>query len=294
MTKASINQLISARLLLESAKKQAKKTGMEKAFSVLHAHDALDWVLQYLFDDTSSAKKGKLMFPDYVRAIAKHPQQFGSLDELKCEQLNTMRSNFKHDFVIPNDRQTEEIVLWVEIQIESLVKTYVGKSLAEFDSIDAISSKEIVDKIKEADQCMDSGSPELALSNLAIAYSMLENAKRETIEDMYGIRIPRRDSLNFSSSFSLKLDTIFGRDFSRAWDKIVDNVEYQNVMVPADLLGVEHAEYFRFIQDTPRPQRAIRGRYHVTLMPRLVERAKDIDVAHWREFVISTAISNGL
>lgn len=294
MAKTSINQLVSAKLLLDSAKRQAKKSGMEKAFSVLHAHDALDWVLQYLFDDTNQSKKGKLMFPDYVSAIAKHPEQFGSLDELRCDQLNTMRGNFKHNFVIPNDKQTEEIVVWADIQINSLVKSYTGKSLAEFDTVDIIIDKSVVNEIKKSDQYMNDGKPELALSSLAIAYAMLENTKREKVEDMFGVNVPRKDSLTFSSSFFLKLEGVLGREFSQAWDKIIDNVEYQNVMIPADLLGVDHAEYLRFIQDTPHPQRTLDGNYHVDLMPRLLERSKDIDVEYWREFVVDTAINNGL
>lgn len=293
--KTSINQIISARLLLQKARLQSTRTGIEKAFAILYAHDSLDWVLQYLHDDTITPKDRKRMFMvDYARVISKNPDKFGSLDESKCDQLNTMRNNFKHSFVVPNDKQVEEIVLWTEVQINSLIQSYTGKKLSEFDTVDAIADKAVVDKIKESDRCVGNGKPELSLANLAIAYAMLENIKREKVEDMFGVSVPRKDSLTFSNSFFLKLEAALGRDFSRAWDKIVDSVEYQNVMIPADLLGVDHAEYLRFIQDTPHPQRSLSGEYHVDLMPRLVERAKDIDVAYWREFVISTAISNGL
>lgn len=180
------------------------------------------------------------------------------------------------------------------VQIDSLVQNYTGKKLSEFDTVDAIADKDVIGKIKESDKCVDDDKPELALANLAIAYAMLENAKREKVEDMFGISVPRKDSLTFSNSFFLKLEGALGEDFSKAWDKIVENVEYQNTMVPADLLGVDHAEYLRFIQDTPHPKRSLSGKYHVDLMPRLVERAKDVDIAYWREFVINTVISNGL
>ncbi|NTU73926.1 hypothetical protein HGB07_07270 [Candidatus Roizmanbacteria bacterium] len=296
MVKASTNQIISARLLLKASKVQVKRTGIEKAFAVLHAHDALDWTLQYLYDDSNNSKKGKLMFPDYVSAIAKHPDKFGSLDELKCDQLNTMRSNFKHNFVIPNDRQIDEIVLWVAIQIDSLLKTYTGKPLSEFDTIDAIQNKEVVNRIKESDKHMHDNRHELALSSLAIAYAILENDKRAKVEDMFGTNVPRDNShsFTFADSHFLKLDQSLGKDFSRAWDKIIENVEYQTAMIPADLLGIEHAEYIRFRQDTPRPYRTLDGKYHVDFMDRFIQHAKGVDVGYWREFVISTAIANGL
>lgn len=295
MGKTSINQIISARLLLQKARIQSTKTGIEKAFAILYAHDALDWILQYLHDDITTSKNNKRMFMvDYADVIAKNSDKFGSLDESKCNQLNTMRNNFKHSFVVPNDKQVEEIVLWAGVQIDSLVQNYTGKKLSEFDTVEAIADKDVVGKIKESDKCIEENKPELALANLAIAYAMLENAKREKVEDMFGVSVPRKDSLTFSNSFFLKLESTLGKDFSQAWDKIVENVEYQNIMVPADLLGVDHAEYLRFIQDTPHPQRSLSGKYHVDLMPRLVERAKDIDVGYWREFVINTAISNGL
>lgn len=204
MVKTSDSQIVSAKLLLEAAKRQVKKSGLEKAFSILHAHDSLDWVLQYLYDSTSTSKKGKLMFPDYVAYVGKHTDKFGALDAVKCDQLNTMRSNFKHNFVIPNDKQAEEIVLWTEIQIESLIKTFTGKPLSDFDVLDAIASKEVKEKIKSADQNLKDGKRVNAFADIAIAFAMLERAKRDQIRKASGISIPTPDFFTSSSSFFSK------------------------------------------------------------------------------------------
>jgi hypothetical protein len=290
----TINQLVSAKLLLDTAKRQVKQSGIEKAFSVLHAHDALDWILQYLYDDSATKKKGKLMFLDYVSAIAKHPDKFGSLDEIKCDQLNTMRSNFKHNFIIPNDKQAEEIVLWTEIQIESLVRTYTGKALSEFSTLDAITSKEVREKIQEADQSLADNKAEYAMCHLAIAYAILESLKKQQLEDVYSLSMPNSSSLTFSNSFFLGLDKILGRDFGKAWDEIIKSIEYQNSLVSVSLLGVNHAEYIKFMNVTPRPQRTLDGKYHVSFTERLAEKARKTDVNYWREFIINIAISNSL
>ncbi len=293
--KVSYNQIISARLLLETAKMQVKKTGLEKAFSILHAHDALDWILQYLYDSSTTSKKGKLMFPDYVNAIAKRPENFGSLDTAKCDQLNTMRSNFKHNFVIPNDKQAEEIVLWVEMQIESLIKTYTSKPLSDFDTLNAIANEQVKEKIRSADRSIEDDKRVHAFADIAIAFAMLERLKRDQIKDISGIRLPSSESFTFSSSFFLRMDdNIFGWDFNRAWDKLIENVEYQNSTVSASLLGVEYAEYLSFLTYTPRPQRTRDGKYHVNVMPQYEEKSKDFDYDFCRELVISTAIKNGL
>lgn len=295
MTKTSNSQIVSAKLLLDVAKRQAKKSGIEKAFSILHAHDALDWILQYLYDSTATSKKGQLMFPNYVEYVAKHTDKFGSLDNAKCEQLNTMRNNFKHNFVIPNDKQAEEIVVWAEIQIETLVKTFTGKSLSEFDTLDTIANKEVRDRLKSADRHLKDNKRVEAFTDVAIAFAMLEHAKRDQIRKDTNISIPAPDSFSFSNSFFLKMDkSIFGDDFNKAWDKLIKNVEYQNSTISANLLGVEYSDYLQFQTYTPRPQRVLSGKYHVNIMPNYEEKSKDFDFNFCREFVINTATKNSL
>lgn len=110
MGKTSINQIISARLLLQKARIQSTKTGIEKTFAILYAHDSLDWILQYLHDDITTSKNNKRMFMvDYAGVIAKNSDKFGSFDESKCNQLNTMLN----------------IALWC-LTISKLKKSYYG------------------------------------------------------------------------------------------------------------------------------------------------------------------------
>jgi len=292
--KTSDSQIISAKLLLDTAKRQVKKSGLEKAFSVLHVHDALDWILQYLYESTLPSKKGKMMFPDYVSAISKHTDKFGSLEETKCDQLNTMRNNFKHNFVIPNDRQAEEIVLWAEIQIDSLVKTFTGKSLASFDTLEVIADAKAKERIKDADKSLGDSKRVEAFIHLAVAFDMLEYLKRQQVRAASGIDVPSSGSFTFSSSFFLKLDELGGRDFSRAWDKLIENAEYQNKMTSAGLMGVEYEDYIKFLTYTPRPQRSLNGTYHTDYSQKYAEQVKEFDYDFCRELVINTAVRNGL
>lgn len=295
MTKISSSQIISAKLLLDTAKRQAKKSGIEKAFSILHAHDSLDWILQYLYDSTSEPKKRKMMFPDYVSAIAKHSDKFGSIDTTKCDQLNTMRNNFKHNFVIPNDKQAEEMILWTELQIESLVKTFTKKSLSDFDVVDAIASQQVKDKVIEADKNIQDGKRVHAFADIAIAFDMLERSRRDQIKDISGIKIPSPESFSFSNSFFLRMDdSVFGRDFNKAWDKLIESVEYQNSTISASLLDVEYADYLLFLTYTPRLRRSPDGAYHTYYTKQYEEKTKDFDYDFCRELVINTAVKNGL
>lgn len=289
------NQVIAAKLLLEKAKSQMYRVGTEKAFAVLHAHDALDWVMQYLYE-AEERKRSENTFKAFMKYIADHEKKFGYIDKTKCQQLDEIRNNFKHSFVLPNERQLHELIVWCEQQINSLLSNYVGKTLDEHDDLGVISLPDVKKQVEKARKFEAQNNKENALANLAIAFDMITRDVEKSIEEVSGKKPAISADFTFSNSFFMKTRELGdligkGREFESSWDNIIQSITELNAFSLINIIGLDLHDYYYFRSSTPKPKRAISGEYSVDIMPNLQKKIPDVDYGFCEDFVIQAAIN---
>jgi hypothetical protein len=289
------NQLIAVRILIEKAKSQISKVGTEKAFAALHAHDALDWAMQYLHHSVER-KKSELSFKNFSKYISENTDKFGYFDKTKAQELDEMRNSFKHSFVLPNDRRLRELVVWSEQQINSMLRTYTGKTLGEYDILESITLPEVKDELRLARKLMADHNKGEALAHVAIAFDRVTRLVEESIEKASG-EIPAISAdFTFSSSFFMHIKSLGeligkGNELERNWDNIIQSIVHLNAASLANILGLDIHDYYRFRSSTPKPQRSLNNSYHVDLMPNLIERLPSIDYDFCESFVIQAVVN---
>ena len=284
-----LNKLTAIKLLLNDANRKANAAGTQRAFAILHTHDALDWMLQvaYTHPKVGGKKNKKIFLLDYAREIEKHEP--GLLDQGNISKLNTLRVNFKHDLIFPDPKHTKEIVAWAENQINTVCQRLFKTSLADVDLTAAVDNKQVKAKIKEADNLFAEGKTVDAFCSLSIAFEMIKHHLQDKLEKTTGKKAVFGTDLSFSSSFFLKLD-LFGGDFARAWDQIVNSTKYLVDMSFVNFLGIEANEYFQFQSTTPRSTRTINGKYHCNISDRLAKSLQTSKYKKCRDFLIEAAI----
>lgn len=285
----TLNKLTAIKLLLNDASRKADAAGIQRAFAILHIHDALDWMLQiaYSHPKVGGKKITKMFLLDYAREIDKHEPDL--LDQGNISKLNTLRINFKHDLIFPDPELTKELVSWAENQINTICQRLLKITLAEVDLVIAIDNGQVKTKIQEADALFTNGKITDAFCGLSIAFEMIKYDLQDSLESITGNRPVFRTNLGFSNSFFLHLDGV-DRDFSRAWDQIVDSVEYLVDMSFVNSLGVSVSDYFQFQSMTPRAVRTMNGQYHCDVSDRVAARMKASEYQKSRDFVIEAAL----
>lgn len=289
MNTKTLNELTAIKLLLSEATRALEGAGIQRVFAILHAHDALDWTLQviYAHPKIGGKKKSKMYLADYAREIDN--VEPGIVDIGNVSRLNTLRVGFKHDLIFPDPEITKEMVLWVENQINTLTRRIFQLSLSDVDLLTAIENDNIKTKVTKADKEFSQGKITEAFCNLSIAFEMVKFDLQDNLEKVTGKRPVFRTDLGFSNSFFLHLDVV-GHDFSRAWDQIVDGVEYLVDMSFVNSLGVNVSDYFQFQSVTPRPIRIMNGEYHCDISNKTAAKMKTSEYQKCRNFVIEAAL----
>ncbi|NCN59368.1 hypothetical protein COW99_00090 [Candidatus Roizmanbacteria bacterium CG22_combo_CG10-13_8_21_14_all_38_20] len=289
MRTQKINELIAVKLLLGEATKSVQGTGIQRAFSILHAHDALEWMLQitYAHPKVGGKKKSKMYISDYAKEIDKAIPDL--IDIGNVSKLNSMRVAFKHDLIFPDPDVTKEVILWADNQINTLAQSIFQTTLSDVDLIVAIDDGQIKTKINEADSDISNGKTAEAFCNLAVAFEMVRYNLQENLEKATGKRPIFRTDFGFSSSFFLHLDAI-GGDFSKAWDQLINGVEYLVDISFVSTLGVKMNDYFQFLSVTPRPMRMMNGEYHCDISEKKSKEITPSNYKNVRDFVIDAAL----
>ena len=293
-----IHKLTAIKLLLFEAMKATTATGAQRAFAILHAHDALDWTFQLIFEEFSNEKLKKFMYlGDYAKEIEKLEK--GSIHMGNVSKLNSMRNLFKHNFTLPDGKETKDIVEWSENQINTLCLRFFQSSLTDIDLINAIPNEEISEKILEADKEISLGKVVEGYCTLSIAFEMIKYDLQVRLEKSTGKKIVFSTDLKFSNSFFLHIEEMIGkgnsyneaREFGRSWDNLIHNTEYLVDMTFINFLGVDVKEYFEFLSVTPRPQRNMAGnKYFCDYTMKLEEKMKLSEYQTQRNFVIEAAL----
>lgn len=286
-----LSQLTAVRLLINEADRKAEQAGIQRAFAILNIHDALDWMLQvaYAHPMFGGKKNSKMFLLDYAREVDKKEQ--GLLDLGNISKVNTLRVNFKHDLIFPDPELTKDLVLWAENQTNTICQRLFQVSLTEIDLVIAIDDDQVKTKIKEADDLFSKGKTNDAFSNLSIAFEMVKYNLQDELEKITGNRPVFRTDLSFSNSFFLHLDQL-DRDFARAWDQIVDSIQYLVDMSFINSLGVSISDYFRFQSTSPNAIRTLNGQYRCDITPRVASKIKASEYQKNRDFVIEVALKS--
>lgn len=289
------NQILAVKLLLEKAKLQITRVGTEKAFALLHLHDALDWTMQYLHHSVER-KKIEWTFSKYSKYISENEDKFGPFDKMKADELDGMRNAFKHSFNLPNDARLKYLSVWCEEQIASLLKVHKQIDLSSFTLVDAIAITEVKDEIVLAQAAHRANKMDEAVHHLAVAFQIVIRKVEDSIEEASGERPAITADFTFASSFFMKVKPLGdlvgnGSAFAESWDRVIQSIVHLNANVLISMLGLDAHEYYKFRKWTPRPQRALSGKYHSNIMPGLQERLGEIDYDFCESFVIEAAIN---
>jgi len=284
-----INELTAVKLLLNESLRALDGAGIQRAFAILHAHDALEWMFQisYTHPKVGGKKKTKMYLLDYAKEIDKVLTD--TIDIGNVSRLNSLRVAFKHDLIFPDPEVTKDIIRWVDNQINTLVRTIFQVSLSDIDLLVAVEEGDIKAEINNADKDFSEGKTMDAFCKLAIAFEMVRYSLQDNLQETTGKRPVLRTDLGFSSSFFLHLDVI-GHDFSRAWDEIVNGVEYLVDMSFINTLGVNIADYFQFLSITPRPQRMMNGEYRCDISEQKSKEIKRQKYKKTRDFVVDAVL----
>lgn len=293
-----IHKLTAIKLLSFEAMKATDASGAQRAFAILHAHDALDWTFQLIFEEFSDNNNKKLMFlSDYAKEIEKLEE--GSIHIGNVSKLNSMRNLFKHNFTLPDGKETKEIVEWSENQINALFLRFFKSTLTDIDLINAIPNEEISEKILEADEDISSGKVVEGYCALSIAFEMIKYDLQNRLENATGKKIVFNTDAKFSDSFFLHVEEIIGKgdsfngasEFCSAWNNLIQSTEYLVDITFINFLGVDVKEYFEFLSVTPRPQRNLAGnKYFCDYSKKLAEKMKLSGYQTQRNFVIEAAL----
>lgn len=294
----TLNRLTAIKLLLTEAIRAINAAGVQRAFAILHAHDALDWTFQvaYTHPKIGGNKKAKMFLIDYARKLEKHKSGLVNLGNVS--RLNTLRVNFKHDLILPDPELTKELIYWAENQTNTICQYLFQFSLADVDLTIAIENDNVKDKINEADDQFSKGKVVDAFCNLSIAFEIIKHGLQDEVEKATGKKVVFGTDFSFSNSFFLKVEEIGklgsnfsrGHDFAKAWDQIIDGVEYLIDMSFVNFLGINLSDYFQFQSVTPRPMRMMNGEYRCDVSDRLAVKMKASEYQKCRNFVIEATL----
>ena len=190
--------------------------------------------------EISDKRKNNKFFNDLISILRENEKIGPLINTQKCAQLDAMRNNFKHNFVIPEARQVEEIVLWVKVQMDQLINAVFGKSLEDFSLLEMVKSEDVKKLIEESDVALEAGDLGLCSERLATAYKVLDKQKREAVCIAMGVSIPPIDSPDFYDSAELKMEQ---GHLAKAWDQMISSVKFQNLTLSADLLNVDRSDF---------------------------------------------------
>ena len=289
MDTKTLNKFTAIKLLLNDAIRAMSASGVQRAFAILHAHDALEWTFQIVYTHLKigGKKNAKMYLTNYAREIEE--REHGLIDQGNVSRLNTLRNNFKHDFLFPDPEQTKEIIYWAENQINTICQRLFNTNLADIDLASAIANDEVKSKINEADKKYSQSRTVDAFCELSTAFEMIKHELQEKIEKATSKRAIFETNFTFYNSFFLKIKEK-GRDFARAWDQIIESIEYLVDMSFINFLGMNMNAYFQFQAMTPRPMRMMDGKYHCDISDRLTSRMRASEYQKCRDFVIDAAL----
>ncbi len=289
-----LNKLIAVKVLLNDALKSVNESGVQRAFAILHTHNALDWMFQIAYSGTVGAKKNEKMYIEYyAREVNKSIPKLIDIGNLS--RVNTLRKNFKHDFIFPDPELTKELISWAENQINTICQRIFHISLAEIDLVIAIASPEIKEQITKADDVFSGGKVPEAFCELAIAFAMVKYDLQERIEKLTDRNAIFETDFTFSNSFFLHIRDMGnlvgeGYKIAETWDQIIKSTEYLINMSFINFLGIGMYEFFQFQAITPKPLRTMNGKYHCSINERLAVKMRASEYSKCRNFVIEGAL----
>lgn len=289
------NQILAIKLLVEKAKLQITRVGTERAFALLHLHDALDWTMQYLHNSVERHTK-TWTFSNYTKYISENEDKFGSFDKVKADELDGMRNAFKHSFNLPNDARLKYLCTWCEEQIASMLKTYKQIDLKDFSLVETIMIPGVREEILQARDAYKDNKLDMAVHHLAVAFQRVVREVEDSIQEASGERPAISADFTFASSFFMKVKPLGdlvgnGNAFADSWDRLIQSVAHLNTNVLINMLGLDLQEFYKFKKWTPRPQRTLDGKYHSDIMPRLQKELPNVDYDFCESFVIEAAIN---
>jgi len=139
--------------------------------TILSMHDAADHTLAVIADFLNIPEHNKIMYlMDYFSKINNHDQKNRVLEGRDYfSQLNTVRNSFKHQGILPNQRQWYTVVERTKEYIHGWCRLYLDLDLNEMNLMDLVTDETVKNYYKEGNHLYLERKYKNALESLAKA-----------------------------------------------------------------------------------------------------------------------------
>lgn len=259
--------------------------------SLLTFHDSVELFL-LVASEHLNVGAAQLSFMDYWAQLSQKLPNGCELPQKEAmRRLNKSRVALKHHGTLPSKLDVDAFRAATGAFFLDSTPLVFGKSFDEISRTEFVTPDPARDKLKAAEQELDSDDLKSALCNIAIAFAEIINDYEDRKRGQYG------DSpfffghdLTFQNSFFMGLDRAgLPQRLGEFADRVKESIDMMQDAIRMLALGLDYRRYSRFQLHAPYVTRMPSGSYHVQRDSR-GSIAKKEDVRFCIDFVIETAV----
>lgn len=304
MTKSDIiKRLAYIKLFYRIGVEQSKQAEALAFTCVLTIHDAIDWFMNLACLTNSiteaqklaaivakdSKRKGKtnVYLMDYFTILT------GLKHEADVNNINTLRNNLKHKFILPSQLGISETVNTARIFFEDNTKVIFSLNFDEISVVDLISSKEIKQLLTNAVEFQNKKEIENCVKEISKAYyelwqidvNYIRSKKQFSYIDIYSIphlQIPQLEDKPEIQMLKSYIDSIINA-YNRNFQELNDSMK-------VFALGIEYRKFLKFKSLIPSTSiKDSNGIYHVT-KPNNLDNITNNDLTFAIDFLVDCTL----
>lgn len=298
-----IKRLAYIKLLYRIGVEQSKQAEALAFTSILTIHDTIDWFM------TLACLKNSITEKQKVQAILEqNPKRQGKANvylmdyftilpilkhETDVNNINTLRNNLKHEFILPSQLGISETVNTARVFFEDNTKLIFSLDFNEISIIDVISSSVIKQLLKNALAFQNKKDIENCIKEISKAYyelwqtdiDFIRSKKQFSYIDIYSIpqlQIPHLEDKPEMQILKSYIDSIINA-YNRNFQELNDSMKIF-------ALGIEYRKFLKF--KTIIPLTSIKDSnkvYHVTKLNNL-DTITEEDLTFAIEFLVDCTL----
>jgi len=275
LPRALLERLITARYLLMSARSTLVRPGPFFAGrATLQLHDATEMFLRIAAEHLHSQVKRQTSFELLVEAVAAAaPCPLSHRTALN--QLNEARVAFKHFGLEPKTEDVGKLLADMETFFPQTCQVILGVDLSSASLRSLVGHRRTENWLKKAEELIQAGDFETAISRSAVAFAIVRRQNRGE---------PSSSRLSRSGRFQ-------SSELKPLVDEIESKFKDQQAQLDLFTMGIDLAEYRRFLRYTPAAVMTLAGTV-VLQRPPAEEAAVGLSEATFcLQFVIDAALS---
>ena len=264
ISKELLDRLICSKYLYHKGIETLNSKGpFSSGVAVLHFQDSIEMALRVIAEFLHCSLKENESFQQIIEKIDKHGEN-KIPSRIALNQLNKARVNFKHFGLEPKFEDSTKFMYDIENFFPIALKTFLDIEFNSISLANLIRHQRTENHINKAKQLLDDGKFSESIAESAVALKIFRvHFNKEA--DRY-----RSDSFLHFKCNDDKLD-----DWARNVDNAIEEIHSQLNLIT---LGINVADYRKFIRYTPQIQYSMAGTYHIVYYSfgKPVEPTKDI------------------